>query len=80
MPKRSRERSIDFKVVDGLVFIEYEMKKYVWHPPKNLLLDAFLNEDTYEYSIVHNPQGVHCLTVEDLRKNVDILCQAVEKI
>ena len=80
MPKRSRERSIDFKVVDGLVFIEYEMKKYVWYPPKSLLLDSFLNEDTYEYSIVHNPYGGHSLNVEDLRKNQEVLCQIVEKI
>ena len=79
MVKRQRERSIEFEVRDGVVILEQSGRKYVWTPPKNLTVDAFLNEDMFEYNI-DTQNGKATFNVENTRKNVEILRQRVSPL
>lgn len=78
--KRQRDASIDYEVRDGYVILTYCGKKYVWTPPMQMILEAFLSEDTYEYSIVHNRDGQAMFNVENLRTNKDVFRQEVNPL
>jgi hypothetical protein len=80
MVKRAREASVEFDVMDGFVIIKHYGKKYAWHPPKNITLNKFLTDSTFEYSVVHNSQGKAMINVEDLRKSKDVLRQEINPL
>jgi hypothetical protein len=79
MVKRQRERSVEFEIRDGVVILEQCGRKYIWTPPKNITVDAFLNEDMFEYNI-DNYNGKAVFNVENTRKNVEILRQSVSPL
>jgi hypothetical protein len=78
--KRQRDASIQYEIKDGYVVLDYNGKQYVWTPPMRLTLDAFLSEETYDYSIIHNNYGQAMFNVENLRNNKDIFRQEVNPL
>jgi len=75
--KRQRERPIDYEVMDGYVVLNYEGKQYMWTPRRRVSIDAFLNEETYDYTITQTKDGQAMFNVESLRRNKDVLRQEV---
>lgn len=75
--KRQRESPIGYELKDGYVVLNYNGKQYAWFPPMRMILEAFLNEEMYDYSIVHNNDGQAMFNVESLRDNKDVFRQEV---
>jgi hypothetical protein len=78
--KRQRDSSIQYEIKDGYVVLCYNGKQYAWTPPIRMILAAFLNEEMYDYSIIHNSDGQAMFNVENLRNNKDILRQEVNPL
>jgi hypothetical protein len=78
--KRERESSIQYEIKDEYVILKYNGKQYAWFPPMSAILEAFLSNQTYDYSIVHNNNGQAMFNVEDLRYNKDVLQQEVNPL
>ena len=75
--KRQRESPIDYEVKDGVVILNYNLKNYTWTPTNIRSLDRFLNEETYDYTVVHTNRKEAVFHVESLRENKDVLRQSV---
>jgi hypothetical protein len=78
--KRQRDSPIHYEIKDGYVILNYDGKQYAWTPPMRMILDVFLNEETYDYSIIHNNDGQAMFNVENLRNNKDIFRQEVNPL
>ena len=78
--KHLREPSIEYEVKEDYVVLNYDGKQYAWVPPMKVILKAFLNEDTYDYSIVHNSNGQAMFNVENMRNNQFIFRQEVNPL
>lgn len=78
--KRQRDSPIQYEIKDGYVVLGYNGKQYAWTPPMRLILKAFLTEDTYDYSIIHNNDGQAMFNVENMRNNKDIFRQEVNPL
>lgn len=80
MTKRSREPSIEFEMMDTFIVIKYYQKRYAWYPPADVAYTNFLNDPTFDCSIIHNSYGQAMFNVEDLRKSEDVLRQEVNPL
>jgi hypothetical protein len=78
--KRHRDSPIQYEIMEGYVILKYNEKRYVWRPPMRVILEKFLNEDMYNYEIIHNKDGHAMFNVEDLRHNKDIFRQEVNPL
>lgn len=78
--KRTRESSIQYEIKDEYVVLNYNGKQYAWFAPMRAILEAFLNHESYDYSIVHNNNGQAMFNVEDLRDNKDVFRQEVNPL
>lgn len=75
--KRRRESSIEYEIHGEIVVLKYDGKQYAWYPPINGSIDTFLNQQTFQYDIVHTITGEAIFTVENLRTDTDVLRQKV---
>lgn len=80
MTKRQREHPLQYEIKDDFVVLNYNGRQYTWVPPLRMILDKFLNEDTYDYSVVHTYDGKPMLNVESLRTNTEILRQEINPL
>jgi hypothetical protein len=80
MTKRTREPSVEFDMMNGFVVLKYGGKKYAWFPPDDVAYNNFLNDPTFECSIIHNSFGQAMFNVENLRICEDVLRQEINPL
>jgi hypothetical protein len=78
--KRQRQSSITYEIKGDYVVITYNERQYAWRPPIKGSVDTFLNQQTFEYEIIHNRNGQAMFNVENMRTNEHILRQEINPL
>lgn len=78
--KRQRQSSIEYEINDEFVVITYNGRQYAWYPPIEGSIVNFLNQQAFEYEIIHNRDGRAMFNVENLRTNEFVLRQEINPL